>query len=48
VLAVCWLVLWLSGFNTQPPKQWGRRMFLFSLVVITVLCIMVSVNSILP
>lgn len=48
MLAASWFTLGLAGFSTENPKQWGRKMFLFSLVVITSLCIIISINSLLP
>lgn len=52
VLGSLWLVLALMGFKegNDPAKNklWGRKMFLFSLIVITVLFTMIAVDPFLP
>ncbi len=48
ILCVAWLRLGFLGFNSQDNAKWGRKMFLFSLVVIVVLCIMVPLGAVLP
>jgi len=47
-LGAAWLALGLRGFNNANDNDWARKMFRFSLVVITGLCVMVSLNSLLP
>lgn len=37
-LGLYWLKLCIEGFKCESDPKWARRMFLFSLVVITVLC----------
>jgi protoheme IX farnesyltransferase len=44
-LSAGWFGLGLSGFRTQEPKLWGRKMFFFSLIVITGLCLAISVDA---
>jgi protoheme IX farnesyltransferase len=44
LLGLFWLLLCLKGFKSTNDKLWGRQMFRFSLVVIMLLCIMISVN----
>lgn len=38
VLGVVWLAFCLRGFSLQEHKIWARKMFIFSLVVVMVLC----------
>ncbi len=47
-LSIIWFIRGLDGFNSPNSTIWGRRMFLFSLVVISVLAIMLSLNHWLP
>jgi len=44
VLGVVWLGMGVTGFDTKDSKLWARRMFLFSLLIITLLCIMMGVD----
>ena len=46
-LGVAWLYRGFSGLKTLDDAQWGRKMFLFSLIVISGLSVMLSVGSIL-
>jgi len=39
-----WLGLGIAGFSSTDPQVWARRMFKFSLLVILVFCLTVSVN----
>lgn len=43
-----WLWLGLEGFRQGDDVAWARKMFRFSLVVITTLCIVISVDALLP
>lgn len=49
VVAVLLSCLWLGfaayGFITQNNTVWARKMFILSLVIITLLCIMITVSS---
>jgi len=47
-LSIIWLVRGIRQFNTLDEKQWGKSMFLYSLIVITALSGMLAVGSILP
>jgi heme o synthase len=40
-----WLYLGLQGLKTKDDTKWARQMFLFSLIVILVLSVMVSVGE---
>jgi len=43
VLSLFWLVMCLQGFKTRDDKQWAKKVFRFSLIVITILCIVMSI-----
>lgn len=43
-LSLIWLLLCLKGFRIDNHQLWGRQMFRFSLLVIVVLCIMISIH----
>ncbi|MCB1080406.1 MAG: heme o synthase [Chlamydiia bacterium] len=40
-LSLSWLVLCIKGFKCKNDQQWARQMFIFSLVIVTALCIVV-------
>lgn len=40
-----WLLLCLKGFRASNDQVWGRQMFVYSLVLITVLCLMISLDG---
>ncbi len=44
LLGLSWLLLCIKGFKDTNDRLFGRQMFHFSLVVIMMLCIMVSVS----
>lgn len=44
VLGSIWLGLCIKGFTSQHNQIWARKMFLFSLVTITGLCLMLSID----
>jgi protoheme IX farnesyltransferase len=46
LLGFTWLGLCIKGFTSNNDTLWARKMFLFSLVVIMVLCAMISVDVI--
>jgi protoheme IX farnesyltransferase len=46
LLSLGWIVLCIKGFKSENYRLWGRKMFLFSLVVVTMLCAALSVDSI--
>jgi protoheme IX farnesyltransferase len=41
-----WLWLCIQGFKARIDAQWARKVFLFSLIVITVLCITMSFDTV--
>jgi heme o synthase len=43
-LGAIWLWVSIQGFTSSNDRLWARKMFLFSLVVVTVLCLMISVD----
>lgn len=47
-VASIWLWRGFQGFKTTDDALWGRKMFLFSLVVILVSSVMMSVGPLLP
>jgi protoheme IX farnesyltransferase len=46
VLSASWIYLCLKGFKTKDDVVWARQMFRLSLVIITLLCIMISVDTV--
>ena len=46
VLGFVWLLLCIKGFSTDKYNLWARKMFRYSLVLITILCIMISVDTV--
>ncbi len=47
-LGVVWLVMGVRGFKSSDDKLWGRKMFLFSLLVLSVFSLMLVLNAWLP
>lgn len=45
-MGLAWLVLCIQGFKAKNDKLWARKMFLFSLVVITVLSTLIIFDRI--
>lgn len=48
VLGLKWLYMGVKGFQTDDDEKWGRKMFLFSLVVILTFSVMLAINVWLP
>ncbi len=46
ILGLRWLWLSIKGFRTNDNKKWARQMFLFSIIIITLLSIMMSLDYI--
>lgn len=46
LLGLSWLYLTLKGFRSENDILWARQMFRLSLVIITLLCIMISVDTV--
>lgn len=44
VMGLSWLVLAWSGYRTSDDRLWGRKLFLFSILSITVLSVMMSID----
>ncbi len=48
IVALCsglvWFYYGVQGFTTKDNEKWARKMFLFSIINITLLCIMMSVK----
>jgi heme o synthase len=45
VLGLAWLILCIQGFKSVDDRLWARSMFRLSLVIITLLCIMISFDT---
>lgn len=43
-LGLAWLALSVKGFKSEDKVQWARSMFRLSLVVVTALCVLISVG----
>jgi len=48
MLALGWLALGISGLRATNDPQWARQLFFASLIVLTVLCIAISLGPVLP
>ena len=46
LLGLAWLWLCIKGFKSENEQLWARNMFRLSLVVITALSIMISIDSV--
>lgn len=46
ILGLSWLGLCLNGFKIKNETLWARKMFAFSLVVIMVLCVTITLDTI--
>ncbi len=44
LLGLMWLMLCLKGFKAASNEKWAHKMFRFSLIVVTILCIMISID----
>jgi protoheme IX farnesyltransferase len=47
-MSIMWLILSIQGFRITNDKIWARKMFFFSLILITVFSILLMVSVILP
>ncbi len=48
VSGLYWLWIGLQGFSAKDTDAWARRMFRFSMFMILLLCVMLSIDSLLP
>ena len=48
IVGFIWLYKGLKGFKTEADEKWALKMFLFSLVVLLILCVMLAVGGLLP
>jgi protoheme IX farnesyltransferase len=46
ILGPAWIYLSIQGFKSENDPLWARKMFRLSLVIITLLCIMISLDTI--
>jgi protoheme IX farnesyltransferase len=48
IASVSWLVVGIQGFKRSDDAVWARKMFLYSLLIIMVFSLMISIGSRLP
>lgn len=48
VLGGMWFIKGVRGFQSHDDQEWAKRMFLFSLTVLLLFCVMLSVGGLLP
>lgn len=48
VMSLYWLYITKVGYHTQSQKVWGRKMFVFSVVLITVFSVLISIDYVTP
>lgn len=44
ILGLTWLALCIQGFKALSTEKWAHKMFRYSLVVVTLLCLMISID----
>jgi protoheme IX farnesyltransferase len=47
LLGLSWLAMTMRGFTSSNPKPWAKGMFRYSLVVLTVLCLVISLDNVI-
>lgn len=45
ILSLSWLYLSLKGFKTTDDELWAKQMFRLSLIIITLLCLVISIDT---
>lgn len=48
ILGFVWLLFAIKGFWVTDTTRWARKMFIFSLVIIVVICLMIAVDIVRP
>jgi heme O synthase-like polyprenyltransferase len=48
ILGFWWLNLTLEGFSTDDEKAWSMKTYRISLIVLTVLCVVIALDNLLP
>ena len=48
ILNAAWLVLAIQGFSAPSLIPWAKRLFKFSLIVLTAFCLLASIDTFLP
>ena len=48
LLGLYWFASGIKGFRSADDKDWAKKMFLFSLIILTVFCVLISFNVLLP
>lgn len=44
-LSVVWLIMAMLGYNTKDDDMWAKRIFLFSLIIMTALCVLSALDA---
>ena len=47
-MSLSWLFMAWSGYQTSDDRLWAKRMFVFSVVSITVLSVMMAIDFTVP
>jgi protoheme IX farnesyltransferase len=47
ILSLAWLALSIEGFKAKNDQKWARQMFFVSLLVITLLCLAMSIEALI-
>lgn len=45
ILGIYWIWLCIKGFWIKDDKKWARQLFLFSLIILTALCVVMTIDS---
>jgi protoheme IX farnesyltransferase len=48
LLGIFWLVYAIKGFFVADSIKWARKIFFYSLIIMLVMCVLLSVGSVLP
>jgi protoheme IX farnesyltransferase len=48
LLGLSWLWFGIKGFKSPDNNAWAKKMFLFSLIVLTIFSVLISLNVLLP
>lgn len=48
LISLLWLALCIKGFTANDHQLWGKQMFRFSLVLITIICLAIPFDVIIP
>jgi len=45
ILGISWIWLCIKGFTSKNDAVWARKVFIFSLVIVTAICLLIILNS---